>query len=223
MRPGSYRFCYCDTDSLMLALDSKKLDDCVAEKYKSEWISKIKPAWFAKTECPISEKTPGLLKVEGSLSAGWYLACTPKCYLMAKTTHLDEMERKILRFAKKYSNGVYSEQRDSDAKEILADMTLLERSQGSKTPYNIVKKSSKGCNLDIKLSLYAYMWSVFGCDMRNRLEKPITSFQMDRKRNRMKTTTMQKRIMNPLLKKRHVCDDRISTLPLFNSVTNQFL
>ena len=46
---------------------------------------------------------------------------------------------------------------------------------------------------------------------------------MDRRRDRMKTILQNKTIMNPLLKKRFVCADKVATEPLRNMLTNKFL
>jgi len=69
------------------------------------------------------------------------------------------------------------------------------------------------------------MWSIFGGSqvMRQRIKKLQHSIQMDRKRDRMKTILQNKTIMNPLLKKRAVSIDKVSTTPVRNKLTNKFL
>jgi hypothetical protein len=75
------------------------------------------------------------------------------------------------------------------------------------------------------LSLYAYLWTVFGGSgvYKHRLKKLQPSIQMDRKRDRMKTVILDKQIMNPLLKKRIVEFDKCSTRPVRSNVTNKLL
>ena len=74
-------------------------------------------------------------------------------------------------------------------------------------------------------SLYAYLWSIFGGSqvMKQRIKKHQRSIQMDRRRDRMKTILQNKTIMNPLLKKRFVSEDKVATEPLRNMLTNKFL
>ena len=37
LRPGSFRLCYCDTDSLMISICGDTFDEIVREEYKDEW------------------------------------------------------------------------------------------------------------------------------------------------------------------------------------------
>lgn len=55
---------------------------------------------------------------------------------------------------------------------------------------------------------------MFGKDYNDRVEKDIGTIQMNRKRDRMETAVTRKKVINPLLTKRHVCYDKISTEPL---------
>ena len=68
-----YRFkiCYCDTDSIMLALVEDSLDDLVKPGKEAEW-NQIKSKWFADSS-PRSQKTPGLLKEEFTTTTGSFV------------------------------------------------------------------------------------------------------------------------------------------------------
>ena len=74
-------------------------------------------------------------------------------------------------------------------------------------------------------SLYAYLWTVFGGEavLAQRLKKLQPSIQMDRKRDRMKTVVLDKRIMNPILKKRWVDFDKCTTYPVRSLSSNKLL
>jgi peptide subunit release factor 1 (eRF1) len=61
---------------------------------------------------------------------------------------------------------------------------------------------------------YEYLAAVFGRDYNQRIEKNIGNIQMNRKRDRMETLMTRKKVINPILTKRYVCDDKISTEPL---------
>jgi hypothetical protein len=63
-------------------------------------------------------------------------------------------------------------------------------------------------------SFYEYLAATFGKDYNQRVEKEIGHIQMNRKRDRMETTRMRKKVINPVLTKRYVCDDKITTEPL---------
>ena len=56
--PGGFKICYCDTDSILLALCYESLDESVKPEKRQEWEDVIKPKWFA-TNTPRSSKTPG--------------------------------------------------------------------------------------------------------------------------------------------------------------------
>ena len=67
----AFTICYCDTDSILLALTEDSLDDLVKPGKEQEW-SQLKTKWFA-TETARSQKTPGLLKVEFETSTGRFI------------------------------------------------------------------------------------------------------------------------------------------------------
>lgn len=46
------------------------------------------------------------------------------------------------------------------------------------------------------------------------MEKDVAHIQMNRTRDRMQTTVMRKKVINPVLTKRVVSQDKISTEPL---------
>ena len=68
---NSYKICYCDTDSILLALVANCLDDLVKPGKEAEWAT-LKTKWFA-TETARSQKTPGLLKEEFSTDTGRFI------------------------------------------------------------------------------------------------------------------------------------------------------
>jgi hypothetical protein len=130
MRPGSYKFCYCDTDSFMLALTRDEIDDCIKEDLRQEWFTTIKPKWFATADRR-SQKEPGLLKEEDRITRGWFLACTPKCYILS---HMEpnELEREILTSENPHE--------------------ALRKYAGEKIEEKTRKRSAKGCKRQIDLS-----------------------------------------------------------------------
>ena len=132
MEPGSYKFCYADTDSFMLALTRNELDLCVATNKLDDWHNIIKPKWLA-TECKRSQKEPGLLKEEARITSGWFLAPSPKCYILAEMEPND-LERKFLTATNPY--------------EVLEEYELSQE----KIKNNIKKRSAKGCKRNINLS-----------------------------------------------------------------------
>lgn len=64
------------------------------------------------------------------------------------------------------------------------------------------------------LSFYEYLVSVFGVNYEQRIKKKIPQIQWDIKRDRMKTWVFDKKVINPILSKRIICQDKIGTLPL---------
>ena len=126
---GKWKMCYADTDSFMLALTEDSLEECVKENRREEWRSVIIPKWFAWDENDLaSQKEPGLLKTEASLSKGWFIALSPKCYIMAecdRTTLEDEL------VSIENRKKVYE---------------ILEKQKALAFDSNISKRSAKGCN-----------------------------------------------------------------------------
>ncbi|CAG5081146.1 Oidioi.mRNA.OKI2018_I69.PAR.g9798.t1.cds [Oikopleura dioica] len=94
MREGSYRFCYCDTDSFLLALTRPTLEEHVRDELRQEWDNIIVKKWFATDE-PESQKEPGLLKIEEQITRGWFIALSPKCYIMSEC-YTSDFEKKLL-------------------------------------------------------------------------------------------------------------------------------
>lgn len=80
-REGSFRLVYCDTDSLMLSLESTDLDDLVVPEKLSDWKQNVYPKWFAD-ETPRQQKWPGYLKSEFATKNGTMCALSSKCYLV---------------------------------------------------------------------------------------------------------------------------------------------
>lgn len=140
MRPGSFKFCYADTDSFMLALTRDTLDECVKGELRQRWEEEIKPRWFVKEkgtreELLSSAKEPGLLKVEAEIKTGWFIAPSPKCYIMAEKPTPCELEAAIC-----------------DPKNELNVTTLVEKHQQQEgAPFHIAKKSSKGTSGRVQL------------------------------------------------------------------------
>ena len=97
LREGSFMFCYCDTDSIMLALTESDIKYCVKNHMLEEWNNVIVPKWFADETDERSKKEPGLLKIEAEINSGWFIALSPKCYLMC-TAAPSDLERKIRKF-----------------------------------------------------------------------------------------------------------------------------
>lgn len=165
MQPGSYRVCYTDTDSFLISLCESTLDDCVRPEKLQEYLTTIKPKWFAPecthpnpqtcAPCKRAEKTPGMLKIEANLTSGFFLATSPKCYMLAETATLGSLERKIIKF------GTLTEADNNDdgatsaavARNLLAEIEALEIAQGDDTPYAVLKKGAKGCHRKISLRL----------------------------------------------------------------------
>jgi hypothetical protein len=131
MKSGSTKFCYCDTDSFLIAMTEDSLEDCVKDELKEEWINTVKPKWFAG-ESMASQKEPGLLKEEAGISRGWFLALSPKCYVLCEKEPC-QYEIEMLKKENEYRTF-----------EIL--------DQICNEPQNkIAKKSAKGCNRKIPL------------------------------------------------------------------------
>lgn len=166
MEPGSYRLCYCDTDSFALTLCEDHIDDCVKPDLRDKYNAEIKPKWFATecdkvptcADCRRSQKTPGLLKIEARITSGWLLATSPKCYIMTQdlastpaTARLGEMERKIIEFGK--LSGDNNDDDTAAAEKLLDEIAQLENAQGDDIPYKIAKKGAKGCSTKVRLRL----------------------------------------------------------------------
>jgi len=138
MTPGSYKFCYADTDSFMLALTRDQIDECVRPELRQRWNSTILPKWFVKSEgsrdeITASEKEPGLLKVEARITSGWFIAPSPKCYVMAEKEPC-ELEARLC-----------------DPQNEHRLMELLDNNDALRGAYDIKKKSSKGCKRTVNL------------------------------------------------------------------------
>ena len=63
-------------------------------------------------------------------------------------------------------------------------------------------------------SFYEFLVGIFGNDYNKRISKQIPQIQMDRKIDQMRTWKMTRKVINPVLTKRIICDDKITTLPL---------
>ena len=133
MEPGSVKFAYCDTDSFMLAMTEETIDECVKCELREEWRRDILPKWFAVMGDKASEKEPGLLKEEARISKGWFIAISPKCYVMA-TVAPNDLEQKLVAPENEYR-----------CYEILA------AANEEFPPAKIEKKSAKGCSKKIPL------------------------------------------------------------------------
>ena len=157
MQPGSYRVCYTDTDSFLISMCESSLDDCVLPDKRREYFQHVKPQWFAPEcchpnprtcePCKRAEKTPGMLKIEANLTSGFFLATSPKCYLVAESPTLGPLERKIIQFGALTDNMEVTEA----ARNLLAEIETLEIAQGDETPYTVLKKGAKGCHRKITL------------------------------------------------------------------------
>lgn len=142
MRPGSYKFCYADTDSFMLALTRDTLDECVKPELAGRWRSEILPAWFVKSdkerytreELLASAKEPGLLKVEAEIKSGWFIAPSPKCYMMVEKAPC-ELEAQIC---------------DPANEHAVVELVEKAKEYGG-AGYSIAKKSSKGTSDRVQL------------------------------------------------------------------------
>jgi hypothetical protein len=130
MKEGCTKFCYCDTDSFLIAMTEETLDQCVKDDMKEKW-AELKPKWFAGSSMA-SQKEPGLLKEEAGISRGWFLALSPKCYIICEKEPCD-LEKKIVAKENEYKTL-----------EILSEI--------KEEPQNTIKKkSAKGCNRKIPL------------------------------------------------------------------------
>jgi len=197
---GSVVFTYCDTDSFLLAMTETELVDCVKPELRQRWNDEILPKWFATAE-PSSQKEPGLLKEEARITRGWWLSISPKCYVMADMES-DELERQIVDPANEKRCFEILEQASAAAAS--CDLPQV----------TIAKKSAKGCKRSIPLSFYEYLVSVFGTDFNKRVKKKVPQIQWDRTRDQMKTWVFDRKVINPILSKRIIADDKITTLPL---------
>ena len=131
MKPGSTKFCYCDTDSFLIAMTEDSLDECVKDELKDDWNNRVKQKWFAG-ETMASQKEPGLLKEEAGISRGWFLALSPKCYIICEKEPC-EYEKEICKKENEYRTF-----------DILDEIC-------TEPPNKIAKKSAKGCNRKIPL------------------------------------------------------------------------
>jgi hypothetical protein len=157
MQPGSYRVCYTDTDSFLISMCESSLDDCVRPEKRREYLDNVKPQWFAPEcdhpnprtcePCKRAEKTPGMLKIEANLTSGFFLATSPKCYMMAESSTMGPLERKIVQFGVLVNDENFS----TAARNLLAEIEALELSEGDDTPYAVLKKGAKGCHRKIVL------------------------------------------------------------------------
>jgi len=166
MEPGSYRLCYCDTDSFALTLCEDHIDDCVKPHLAAKYHAEIKPKWFAAecdqkptcADCRRSQKKPGLLKIEARITSGWLLATSPKCYIMTqdlaptpRAARLGEMERKIIEFGNLATTTTTTGNGEDIARKLLDEIAQLEIAQGDDIPYKIAKKGAKGCSTKVRL------------------------------------------------------------------------
>ncbi|CAG5101507.1 Oidioi.mRNA.OKI2018_I69.YSR.g17157.t1.cds [Oikopleura dioica] len=91
--PGSYKLCYCDTDSIAIATTRSaksgrttrlgKSEDTffpIVKEGRLEEFKKVWTKWFVLDDTTRTEKTPGLLKVEWETSVGSLVALTCKTY-----------------------------------------------------------------------------------------------------------------------------------------------
>ena len=201
LRHGSFTFCYCDTDSFMLALTEKSLFHCVQERHREKWLSEIVPKWFANTECPRSCKEPGLLKIEAQINSGWFVALSAKCYIMA-TAPPTELEKKILQ----------RENRRRGLEVIAQFLTNMEEAKPE-----ILKRSAKGVKQNLFIGLFEYLACVFTDSIDQQVMKDVPLIGMDIARKRMVTKIQTRKALNFIDKKRMVDDDCIRTYPLRNS------
>lgn len=132
MKSGATKFCYCDTDSFLIAMTEETLDDCVKDELKDEWHNHVKPRWFAGDTMK-SQKEPGLLKEEAGISKGWFLALSPKCYILCEKDPCD-LEKEICAKENEYRTM------ELIANEINNDGCAIK------------KKSAKGCNRKVPLT-----------------------------------------------------------------------
>ena len=162
MEPGSYRVCYTDTDSFLISIAEMDLDDCVRPELRQKYFNDVKPKWFAPNcdhadpatcePCKRAEKTPGMLKTEATLTSGFFLATSPKCYMLAASSVMSPLERKIIQFGNATTTSSADAEMDSlRARQLLREIEQLEADEGDDTPYTVVKKGAKGCNRKISL------------------------------------------------------------------------
>jgi len=133
MEPGTVKFCYCDTDSLMLALTRDSLLECVKPELIQEWNSLILPKWFVDEDSIASQKEPGLLKEEARLTKGMFIALSPKCYIMTEC------------------DPSYLEERLCNPENRHKIYEILDEANSIKYDGVEKKRSSKGCNKKIGL------------------------------------------------------------------------
>ena len=72
---------FSDTDSLLLALSSESIDDCVKPEMRENWPAVLEK-WFAD-ETPEKQKTPGYLKEEFRSNEGCFVGLSSKCYILS--------------------------------------------------------------------------------------------------------------------------------------------
>lgn len=58
------------------------------------------------------------------------------------------------------------------------------------------------------------MAALFSDNMEEQIRKDMPLFQFDQIERRMKTFTLNKRVISSVLKKRIISDDKVSTFPL---------
>jgi len=129
--PGKYKMCYADTDSFLLALTEKTLIECVRPDKLAEWNDKIAPKWFA-IDTPESSKEPGLLKEEASIESGWFIAISPKAYIMAECERSELEDQLVSRLNRERVYEILNENRDVNNGKIK-------------------KRSAKGCHRNVEL------------------------------------------------------------------------
>jgi len=201
LRNGSFTFCYCDTDSFMLAITEDSIDRCVKNDLHQDWVNNVKPSWFADPDCPRSCKEPGLLKIEAQINSGWFIALSAKCYIMA-TAPPSELERKIL----------LKENRRRGLEVIAQFLANMDE-----PPAKILKRSAKGVKQNLFIGLYEYLACVFTESIDQQVLKDVPLIAMDITRKRMVTKIQTRKALNFVDKKRLVDDDCIRTYPLRNS------
>jgi hypothetical protein len=65
LRPGSYKFCYADTDFFMSALTRDQITECARLELAQCWKNEI-------------------LKVGARTISGWFIVTSPKCYVIVE-------------------------------------------------------------------------------------------------------------------------------------------
>jgi hypothetical protein len=63
-------------------------------------------------------------------------------------------------------------------------------------------------------SFYEYLAAVFGTNYNQRIKKKVPQIQWDRTRDQMKTWIFDRKVINPILSKRIISSDKITTFPL---------